>query len=135
MTANEVAVEVQRAIANRLHVRRYHVDSDRWSVDHVAGIVLDDTGPFVDESLRYAFGGGFFGGAQSNAFEGVYLDDFIIGFAERGELVTRNVLDPILGDADIPPIPPTAFHSVSAVRKPVAADAVNGRGCLSVGNS
>ena len=38
--------------------------------------------------------------ASDNVFEGVYLDDFVIGFAERGELATASdvVVDPFVAD-------------------------------------
>ena len=48
-----------------------------------------DAGPFVDEADRFVTDTNYRGGLANNAFEGVYLDDFVIGFAERGELVTN----------------------------------------------
>ena len=56
-------------------------------------LTVDDYGPFVNNGLRYgdAFGGSFVGGASANDSEGVYIDDIVIGFAERGEAVTGSV--------------------------------------------
>ena len=58
----------------------------------LAGLPLQNAGPFADEGDRYGdqFGGGVLAGARDNNFEGAYLDDFIIGFAERGELATGS---------------------------------------------
>ncbi|MFO0904160.1 MAG: dockerin type I domain-containing protein [Pirellulales bacterium] len=55
--------------------------------------------------LRQGFNGNQRG--QANQFEGIYLDDFIIGFAERGEMVTgantttNFVVNPALSPTDI----------------------------------
>lgn len=53
---------------------------------------IGNAGPFVDTSVRSGdqFGSGPIGATRGNAFEGVYLDDFIIGFAERGEVATSS---------------------------------------------
>ncbi|MFO0869761.1 MAG: GEVED domain-containing protein [Pirellulales bacterium] len=65
---------------------------------HVIGHVVNDAGPLgLADSLtgdvpsdpnflRQGFNGTERG--QNNQFEGIYVDDFIIGFAERGEMVT-----------------------------------------------
>lgn len=62
------------------------------SAVRLAGFSLDDPGPFASEGDRYGdqFGGGVLAGAVDNDHEGVYLDDFIIGFAERGEVATGS---------------------------------------------
>ena len=92
---------------------------------------LGDAGPFALESDR--FGDAFDSNFQSNPafvnntnlittasggndFEGVYLDDFIIGFAERGERVTGS--NPVTGDfieSGLPNIPVPA-DPVSSLR-------------------
>ena len=53
-----------------------------------------DAGPFVDEADRFVTDTNYRGGLANNAFEGVYLDDFVIGF-ERGELVTSKTYNPM----------------------------------------
>ncbi|WP_254512034.1 dockerin type I domain-containing protein [Anatilimnocola floriformis] len=50
-------------------------------------------GPFGFEAALPGDNGGFRSNArgQNNAFEGVYVDDFIVGLAERGEMATGDV--------------------------------------------
>ena len=58
---------------------------------------INDAGPFINTTQGLQgdeFGG--FGSAlrgQDNNHEGVYIDDIIIGFAERGEMITAAVPD------------------------------------------
>ncbi len=91
MTASEVAVQAQLAIANRFVGGEIDYLPTRGSSVKLPGLTLQDSGPFADEGERYGdnFGGGIVG-VRDNANEGVYLDDFIIGFAERGELATGS---------------------------------------------
>ena len=101
MTANEVALEVQRALANRL------TDGDRTRVPVrgteviLSNLTLNDAGPFLDtaNSFSTSFGSTPVAGSRDNDREGVYLDDFIIGFAERGEQVSSS---PVINQAFIP---------------------------------
>ncbi len=96
MSAKEVAVEVQRAIANRYAQGNVDLIPTAGTTVRLPSLFIDDSGPFTNESDRYQFDAGAFrpnqnsfpAGTENNYFEGVYLDDFIIGFAERGELAT-----------------------------------------------
>ncbi|MFK8111489.1 MAG: GEVED domain-containing protein [Rubripirellula sp.] len=115
MSASDVAEEVQRALANRFTFGNMTAIPTGGPSIRLPSFSIDDTGPFVNESDRYAFGANFRAGTANNAFEGVYLDDFIIGFAERGEVATRsnridpqNVPDPVNNPLD-PPLPLTDF--------------------------
>lgn len=57
--------------------------------------------------------------AQNNAFEGVYIDDFVIGFAERGELVVRsNAIDPANETFAVPQFPEEGEFFEEAVMGP-----------------
>ena len=92
MSASEVAGELQRAVAERFtggDRGAFPVDGARLRVPSLA---VNDAGPLADQSERYGdqFGAGPIGGTRGNAFEGAYLDDFIIGFAERGEVATGS---------------------------------------------
>ncbi|MGB7346033.1 MAG: GEVED domain-containing protein [Pirellulaceae bacterium] len=105
MTATEVATQVQRAIANRFTDGNTTAIPTSGPSVTLPGFVLQDTGPFVESGLRYAdqfntdiipdlVNGDLAESSLNNDFEGVYLDDFIIGFAERGEVATNsNVVD------------------------------------------
>lgn len=48
---------------------------------------------------------------QNNNFEGVYLDDFVIGLAERGEMTT-GVTAPTTNTVTVPPLHPTVINQV-----------------------
>ena len=96
MDATDVAQVIQQAIFDEL------LAGDPSQIDdlvprtnsavRLAGFSLDAPGPFSAERDRYGdqFGGGVLAGAVDNDHEGVYLDDFIIGFAERGEVATGS---------------------------------------------
>ncbi|MEO1524376.1 MAG: GEVED domain-containing protein [Planctomycetota bacterium] len=92
MDANEVALEIQRALANRFS----NGNRERFPVrgpNVVLGTLsLDDVGPFADPTASYgaSFASSPIAAARDNDHEGVYLDDFIIGFAERGEQVINS---------------------------------------------
>ncbi|GIW92549.1 MAG: hypothetical protein KatS3mg110_0590 [Pirellulaceae bacterium] len=105
MTAAEVAAVVQQALANRYAggvLNAFAVDDNRITV---IGHSVSAPGPFgLSSSLPGDIFGSFYastrfdGGrdafnpgalrAQNNNFEGVFIDDIIIGFAERGEMAT-----------------------------------------------
>lgn len=104
LTAGEVALAIQRAVADRFSgglISAFPVTGNQVSL---IGLTVDDNGPFA---LTGISSGDFFGSngpqrARANNFEGVYVDDFIIGFAERGEMafnattVTDFIQDPLL---------------------------------------
>ncbi|MDF1840830.1 MAG: dockerin type I domain-containing protein [Rubripirellula sp.] len=95
LTTSEVAFQVRRALANRFTRGDTAAIPIAGSTVRVAGFSIDDSGPFGSEDDRFQFSAGFLDAARDNDFEGVYLDDFIIGFAERGEVVTSaNPIDP-----------------------------------------
>ncbi len=90
MNANQIALELQRAIARQFSrgvATAYPVNE---SVITLAGLTVTELGPFGISGLRSGdtFGSNGAARAVANNFEGVYIDDFIIGFAERGELAT-----------------------------------------------
>ena len=104
MTAGEVALAIQQAVADRFSggiTTAYPVIGNQISL---VGLTVEENGPFALTGLT---SGDFFGSngpqrARANNFEGVYVDDFIIGFAERGEMVsgatdvTDFIEDPLL---------------------------------------
>ena len=130
-SATQVALATQLAVATRF------AQGDLSQIPTAGPSVtlplldLGDAGPFALESDR--FGDAFDSNFQSNPafvnntnlittasggndFEGVYLDDFIIGFAERGERVTGS--NPVTGDfieSGLPNIPVPA-DPVSSLR-------------------
>ncbi len=107
MTADEVAQEIQRALADFFAAGTTSAYPIRGGDTlSVTGLTVTDAGPF---GLTNAFVGDLFsaynsgtnfqgltpnaafpGSLQSraNTFEGAYVDDFVIGLAGRGELVT-----------------------------------------------
>ncbi|KAA5544554.1 hypothetical protein FYK55_09550 [Roseiconus nitratireducens] len=92
MTAEEVALQIQRAVATRFadgNLSRVPVSGQTVNL---GTLTLTDPGPFADASQSYGsdFGTSPVEGSRDNDHEGVYLDDFIIGFAERGEQVTGS---------------------------------------------
>ena len=103
MTAGEVALALQRAVADRFSggvTSAFPVTGNQVSL---VGLTIDDNGPFA---LTGVNAGDLFGSngpqrARANNFEGVYVDDFIIGFAERGEMtfnatnVSNFIVDPL----------------------------------------
>lgn len=104
MTAEEVAAEVKRAMEGALAPSGFDTFARRGIFVDMTGATVASPGPFTlstfrpedflsewgtnsqginfDPLNRPAFR------SQNNAFEGLYLDDFIIGLAERGEQVT-----------------------------------------------
>lgn len=96
MSANEVALALQEAIARQFSggvLAAYPVAAGTITL---AGLTVGDTGPFGLSGIRSgdAFGSTGVARAQANNFEGVFVDDFVIGFAERGELVTESATTP-----------------------------------------
>jgi hypothetical protein len=104
MTANEVARAVELAMNDVLTQGSGLATTRRQDYLSVTGLTVNDVGPFLvtsapngyddfseyrrDPSVRPATR------AQNNAFEGVYLDDFIIGVTEMGESVSTASSDP-----------------------------------------
>ncbi len=90
MSASEIATAISQAL------RATFVASPRTSTEiHSAdganvklqGLVINNLGPLKELARSGdAFGAGVIAGARNNNFGGVRLDDFIIGFAERGEM-------------------------------------------------
>jgi hypothetical protein len=106
MTAQEVATEMQRALAEFFANNATRVYPIRGGdTISVTGLEVVDSGPFGlttqfigDQFNAFSTGttfagqtpNAFFPGSlqsQANNFEGAYVDDFIIGLAGRGELV------------------------------------------------
>ncbi len=92
MSAAEVAQQVQQVVADRFAGGNTAAFPLSGSSIQLGDVSLNDAGPFSDETQRWGdrFGAGAVQGTRNNDFEGVYLDDFIIGFAERGEIATGS---------------------------------------------
>ncbi len=90
MSATEVADAIRYAAAQRFAGGQLTGFGSSGSLVKFTGLNVDDSGPFGMGGIRYgdSFGSEGPGRTQNNAFEGVYIDDIIIGFAERGELAT-----------------------------------------------
>ncbi|MCA9154372.1 MAG: PPC domain-containing protein, partial [Planctomycetales bacterium] len=113
MSDNEVATAIRYALAARY--AQNHVDAVR-GYEHVVRVIghsVSDSGPF---GLTNTLDGDLFGEftsatrslrGQNNAFRGFFIDDIIIGFAERGEMATGAVqntsfvTDPLADPFDI----------------------------------
>lgn len=115
MTAAEVAEQVQRAIANRFVDGEVDLLPTTGPSVRLPGISIVDAGPFQSEGDRHGeqFASGTIAGTRDNAHEGIYLDDFVIGLAERGEVVSgSDVVDtpftPDLRPAFSTPADPTS---------------------------
>ncbi len=105
MTTAQVTAALQAAIADYFAGGRTSAYPSRGGdTINLTGLTVDDGGPF---GVTTAFPGQQFTTfnspvrAQNNNFEGVYVDDFIIGVAGRGEMVlgqpggnTNFVADP-----------------------------------------
>lgn len=91
MTTQEVAEEIQRAVAEFFAGG----DLDSYMIRggdtiDLTGLTVSNGGPFGVTQTVIGDATGSFNRrerAQNNAFEGVYVDDFIIGIAGRGEMV------------------------------------------------
>ena len=99
MTADEVAAVVARAFEENLAPGPDAFTTFRRSTNAIdlTGVTVGDAGPFEvngrrdgDEFSEYVLGRLHPATrSQNNNFEGLYLDDFIIGLAERGESVSN----------------------------------------------
>jgi hypothetical protein len=96
MTSSEVAAAVARAIESSLSnsFDQFPTIARRGDVLDMTGYSVQSSGPFYltgaragDENWRSDLR------SQNNAFEGLFLDDFLIGLAERGESVTGATAD------------------------------------------
>ncbi|MHB8969228.1 MAG: choice-of-anchor L domain-containing protein [Pirellulaceae bacterium] len=93
MSAVEVAGVVQQALADRFALGVTEAFKTYDNVVRVIGRGVSNSGPFgLTNSLPGDNWGNFNSNlrGQDNRWEGVYLDDFIIGFAERGEMATNS---------------------------------------------
>jgi len=91
MPAQQVALETARALDNLFANGNSDVFKTYKGLVRVIGHQVDDGGPFgVTTTLPGDAYGAFNENirGQNNAVEGVYVDDIIIGFAERGEMAT-----------------------------------------------
>ena len=98
MTEAEVAVAVASSMERYLAggADAYTTYSRRDGYIDLTGLTVNAPGPFIistpraeDTYSEYGVSGlPSANRARNNAFEGLYLDDFIIGLAERGEMVT-----------------------------------------------
>ncbi len=90
MSATEVGSVVRQAIADTFYSGDITLVPTGGTNIRLPLLSLDNSGPFADVSQRFGdpSAAGQVAGTRNNNFEGVYLDDFIIGFAERGESVT-----------------------------------------------
>lgn len=89
MSATEVASVIRRALADRFSSGVQSVFPVHGDQIDLPGLDVQDRGPFALTGISPADRSGSNIGPQrtrSNAHEGVYVDDFIIGFAERGEI-------------------------------------------------
>lgn len=110
MTADEVGQVLRQTIADAMSNGATNVMSIHADIMDMTGFTIGSSGPFGLTSFLYgdAFGGynsstqfdgsrnAQFPGAlraQNNNFEGVYVDDFIIGTIERGEMVVNATTD------------------------------------------
>lgn len=94
MTSQQVAETLQQSVADYFAnglAGRYAIRGGD-TID-LTGLSVSDAGPFgLTTSFAAASTGSFNREqrAQANNFEGVYVDDFIIGVAGRGEMVVGN---------------------------------------------
>lgn len=103
MTANQVAIAIRQGIADFFAAGDINIIKGAEDRIQIIGHFVNDQGPLnLVTSLPGddfgAFNAGFVNGqatrpgslrGMNNAVEGVYIDDIIIGFAERGEMVTN----------------------------------------------
>ena len=92
MSAGQVALAIQNAVAARFSRGVTTAYPVFGSTIGLAGLTVTNAGPF---SITGGAGGGVSGPerARDNNHEGVFVDDFIIGFAERGEIATGANID------------------------------------------
>ncbi len=94
MSASQVAAAISTALAQRLTGGDESIVPASGPTILLGAYSIDDSGPLAVPSDRYGdrFGGDVILGSRENEVEGVYLDDFIIGFAERGEIATGSAV-------------------------------------------
>ncbi|MDM4016262.1 GEVED domain-containing protein [Roseiconus lacunae] len=97
MSADEVAQAIRTALLTRFIPAAISTGTPNYipvdgAMVSLPGFNLSDSGPFVNASQRYVdqYGATPVAGSRNNEFNGVYLDDFIIGLAERGEQVVDD---------------------------------------------
>lgn len=90
MTAEQVAGAVQQALANQLGGGQTSLFPTSGDLVRVIRRTVSSPGPLIlTTGLAGDIGNASTtAGAQNNSVEGVYIDDIIIGFAERGEIIT-----------------------------------------------
>lgn len=136
MSAEQVAIQMQRVFAQQFSNGIASAYPVAGATITLAGLTVTNAGPFGLAGVRSS---DVFGDllpvnrndtnpavngvarARANNFEGVYIDDFIIGFAERGELVTAaTALTTFL-----PPTDPTAVVGTYQLEIRDASEYVN----------
>jgi parallel beta-helix repeat protein len=103
MSAEQVASAVSSVFESHLTSGADNYDTFRSSINAVdlTGVTVSDAGPFTvvgarpgDDFSEYSLGRLHPAyRSQNNNFEGLYIDDFVIGLAERGEAVTNAPAD------------------------------------------
>ena len=115
MSTSEVAIAIQTALLERFLPNSIGTPSPNYiptsnGILNLPGFTVSNPGPFALSSVRYAdqFGASPVAGSRDNDFEGIFLDDFVIGLAERGEQVTDP--RPIGAPLDTPFVTDTRFQ-------------------------
>ncbi|MDZ4783573.1 MAG: hypothetical protein SGJ19_25275, partial [Planctomycetia bacterium] len=104
----EVAIAGPLAVGEALQGEQLVLPVPTFSGDGT-GKYYGDFVNLVDENFR----------AKNNRLEGVYIDDFVIGFAERGELVVHsNAIDPNAETFPVPQFPEEGEFYEEAVQGP-----------------
>ncbi|MFN7841606.1 MAG: dockerin type I domain-containing protein [Pirellula sp.] len=100
MTADQVAASIRTAMVPALAgSTSYEVFARRGAFIDMTGVTVSDPGPFSVAGLRAEdLVSGFDASnpalrSMNNGFEGLYIDDFIISVAERGEQVANAPQD------------------------------------------
>lgn len=90
MSAAQVAAALQRLLVREYSNGVQSAFPLYSNSIEIGNLAVDDIGPFnvLGGGRGDLFGSLGPGRARANTGEGVYLDDFVIGFAERGEMVT-----------------------------------------------
>lgn len=89
-TSQEVAAALRQALANRFTDGNETLIPLVGSAVRLPNLTINDSGPFASTAQRYGdrFGANGRGAAADNESNGAFIDDIIIGFAERGEMVS-----------------------------------------------
>lgn len=91
MQRDQVTEIVRQALADEFSDGLTEAVKARKNILHVIGYYVADAGPFgLSDQLPGDIYGAFTENlrGQNNNHEGIYMDDFVIGFAERGEVAT-----------------------------------------------